>query len=93
MNKKLIIKNIFNKIIKFIKDLLDPRSDSSSKRFIAINAFYVLVIISFILLLPYEIKSNNKEILDTIIKAFASIIVFAFAGSVIEKLNSKNNEK
>jgi len=38
MNKKINIKNIFNKIIKFIKDLLDPRSDSSSKRFIAINA-------------------------------------------------------
>lgn len=77
-----------------MKSLIDPKSKESSKRYIAILLTYFLMLISSVLFIPYEIKTNNLELLKIIIGSFAAIIITAFGSNAYETVKRiENNGK
>ena len=74
-----------------MKSLIDPKSKESSKRYIAILLTYFLMLLSAVLFMPYEIKTNNLELLKIIIGSFAGIIITAFGANAYETVKRKEN--
>lgn len=74
-----------------MKSLIDPKSKESSKRYIAILLTYFLMLISSVLFIPYEIKTNNLELLKIIIGSFAAIIITAFGSNAYETVKRREN--
>lgn len=74
-----------------MKSLIDPKSKESSKRYIAILLTYFLMLISGVLFMPYEIKTNNLELLKIIIGSFAAIIITAFGANAYETAKRREN--
>lgn len=74
-----------------MKSLIDPKSKESSKRYIAILLTYFLMLMSSVLFIPYEIKTNNLELLKIIIGSFAAIIITAFGSNAYETVKRREN--
>ena len=77
--------------------IINENSPESSKRFVAVVLCFILGIIAIVMLFPYKIEDNNKEILDTIIPIFGAIITSIFAITVwdtkVKRKYKKSDEK
>jgi len=70
------------------RELLDPKSKVSSKRYVGLQSFRVLVVLAIVALLPWEIPTNNVGLLNNIAFTLGGIVVGVFIGTAIEKKNN-----
>ncbi len=85
-------RSIFERIIAFINKLLDPRSTTSSKRFVGIVSLFTLAVVAFVSLIPYTIPQTNASLLESICYTLGGVVIGVFIGSVYEKIKSNKDE-
>lgn len=73
--------------VKF-SELVNSKTNSSSKRYVLLILTYFLMLISAVLFFPIEIKDNNFELLKIIIGAFTLIIISGFTANAVENVKS-----
>ena len=77
--------------------IINENSPESSKRFVAVVLCFILGIIAIVMLFPYKIEDNNKEVLDMIIPIFGAVITSIFAITVwdtkVKRKYTKSDEQ
>lgn len=69
----------------FFTKILSSKSGKSSKRFIALVCVGALLLIAVGAFMPINITQNSLTILEQLISAFLTIILFVLGYSTIEK--------
>lgn len=93
-------------MIKFLKDIISSNSKASHKRFIALQSFYLLIVITIISLIHRDYKLQNTEILLQIENHLFYIVMTGFfvtgsenivklitTKSTTEEINNGNNQQ
>lgn len=74
------------------REIIDPKSKVSSKRYVGLQSFRALVVLAIVALLPWEIPTNNVSLLNNIAFTLGGIVVGVFIGTALEKNNNQQKE-
>lgn len=70
------------------REIIDPKSKVSSKRYVGLQSFRLLALLALVSLFPYEIPANNISLLNNIAFTLGGIVIGVFIGTAIEKRNN-----
>ena len=74
-----------------VRELLDPHSGVSSKRYVGLVSLYALLTIAVVTLIPYTIPETNSRIIESICYTLGGTIIGVFIGTALEKKSKQTN--